>query len=143
MIARAGSGWQTVLADLALILFMVTGSALARARPGGDGATLRGEAVAVWREGKGSPPFGRWLADADPRTRATLTVRYGADGPRAALERARALAQAAGSRASTMRILVEPGDGPGAEAVLAYDAQPLARGLQRSGQIQSNREQKR
>lgn len=28
MIARMGSGWQTVLADLSLILFMVTATAL-------------------------------------------------------------------------------------------------------------------
>lgn len=28
MIARAGSGWQTVLADLSLILFMVTAAAV-------------------------------------------------------------------------------------------------------------------
>ena len=32
MIARVGSGWQTVLADLALILFMVTASAVSQAQ---------------------------------------------------------------------------------------------------------------
>ena len=32
MIARAGSGWQTVLADLSLILFMVTAAALCAKR---------------------------------------------------------------------------------------------------------------
>ena len=32
IVARAGSGWQTVMADLCLILFMVTSAALAAQR---------------------------------------------------------------------------------------------------------------
>ena len=53
MIARAGSGWQTLLADLAIILFMVTAAALSQSK---DAAAIaapqpspRSEPLAIWR----------------------------------------------------------------------------------------------
>lgn len=60
MIARAGSGWQTVLADLSLILFMTTAAAVseAPAEPR-TAAPVRlpalGDPVAVWRAAPDSP----------------------------------------------------------------------------------------
>ena len=153
MIARAGSGWQTVLADLALILFMVTGSALAQSRPDApkpgeqragaarraiDGPSPQAEPVAVWHAGRGSPPLEKWLAATAPRARLTVTVRYGARGVAPALDRAQALASEAGVHGLAARIVVEPGSGE--DAVLAYDAPPLARGLQDAAQDPSAKE---
>lgn len=148
MIARAGSGWQTTLADLSLILFMVM-AAVVRAAPAtpansalpaSPAPSPRGEPVAVWRAGKGAPALAQWLVAADPRAALTITVRYGAHGPdaapgtalTAALDRARVLARDAGTYGATARIVIEPGEGE--QAVVAYDAPALARGLQNTGQ---------
>lgn len=135
MIARTvNGGWQTILADLALILFMVTAAALAnagdapapapRAAPSPAPPAGDVEPVALWRAGAGAPPIDRWLADAarDPRLGLTITVRYAPGRRAAALAQAQALAAAAGARADSARIVVEPGDDAGAIAAVAYDA---------------------
>ena len=130
MIARAGSGWQTVLADLSLILFMVTAGAAAQAGPDAAPASppplvdpALGEPVAVWREG--GDPLGIWLASQsnDPRQRLTIVVPYATD-PASAAPKALALALSAGRPA---RLLFEPGGAGDAYATLTYDvAQPGA-----------------
>ena len=128
MIARAGSGWQTVLADLSLILFMVTAGAAAQAGPDAAPAPplvdpALGEPVAVWREA--GDPLGTWLANQsnDPRQRLTIVVPYATD-PASAAPKALALAQSAGRPA---RLLFEPGGAGDAYATLTYDvAQPDA-----------------
>lgn len=142
MIARAvGVGWQTILADLSLILFMVTASALANAPDGPLGtedapppphvaprpavAPLpRTEPVGVWRPGAGVPALPQWLNEVagDPRLRLTITVHYAPGGRDAALREAAALDRAAGAHGDTARIVVEPGQPAGASAALGYDA---------------------
>lgn len=144
MIARAGSGWQTLLADLSIILFMVTASALAQAR-GGDGpatrqapaqASPRAEPLAVWRAGAGAPSLAAWLATqpADPRQRLSIVAHYtpgaGPGAQQAALAEASVLLAEAGAQGRLARLVVEPGDG-GVTATIAYDqsAPGMARGL--------------
>ena len=130
MIARAGSGWQTVLADLSLILFMVTASAVSEA-PAKPPATERavlpalGEPVALWRQGPDAPGLEAWLAAMpDPRLQLTILA-----SP-AEAETALALAKMVGRPA---RVLIEPG-GSGVIAALTYDQGPvLAQGLQDGG----------
>lgn len=151
MIARmASTGWQTILADLSLILFMVTASALANAPDGplgppGDQSpdakpapkraaapvpkpvitpAMPVEPVGVWRSAPGAPPLAQWLNDVgrDPRLRLSITVHYGAGGRKAALAQALRLDAAAGSHAADARMVVEPGLPAGASAVLSYDA---------------------
>ncbi|WP_428331786.1 hypothetical protein [Novosphingobium sp.] len=153
MIARmASTGWQTILADLSLILFMVTASALANAPdgplgPAGDplpashprapgpapkpapiAALVHAEPIGVWRAAAGAPPLGQWLHDVarDPRLRLTITVHYPPDaGPalrKAALAQALHLDAAAGAHAADARVVVEPGLPAGASAMLGYDA---------------------
>lgn len=121
MIARAGSGWQTVLADLSLILFMVTAAAVseAPAEPGARSPApialpALGQPVAVWRAAPGGPGLSQWLASqpADPRQRLTL-VAAPADGP-ALLAEAAALPRPA-------RVLIEPGLSGPPYAALTYD----------------------
>ena len=153
MIARTVStSWQTILADLSLILFMVTASALANAPDGPLGpdsdphpaaahphgpppapapksvpiiaALSRAEPVGVWRSGVDAPPLAQWLREVarDPRLRLTITVHYAPGGRKAGLAQALHLDTAAGAHAADARILVEPGLPAGASAALGYDA---------------------
>lgn len=145
--APISAGWQTILADLALILFMVTAAALANApvgpmtpfkptpakiqpRPEGKPhphvvASPRGEPVGVWSDGPGVPPLAEWLAQqgGDPRLRATILVRHLNGHGRAALARAEALVVAAGPRGAAVRIVIEEGPSDSASVLLAYDAE--------------------
>lgn len=135
MIGRSASSWQTVLADLSLILFMVTASALGDAppatppppppppAPAQPAVPALGEPVALWRDAPGAPPLKQWLAQsaADPRLRLTILA--------APEQGQRALALAAGA-GRPARIVLEPGRS-GVEAALVYDrGEAVARGLQ-------------
>jgi hypothetical protein len=116
-------GWQTMLADLALILFLVAASALDR--PEGAGRPIvvtvpqAGTPAAIWRDGPGAPTLAEWLTreQHDPRLQLTLLA-TSADG-------ARALALAADL--PDARVVIQPagqGQAPGVVGVLAYDRVP-------------------
>lgn len=127
MIARAGSGWQTVLADLSLILFMMTAAAaseLPAAAPAQTVAVLPAlsEPVAVWRAGAEAPRLRDWLARTGPDPHLRLTIMAAPEQAQAAL----ALAAEAGRPA---RVLLEPGTGS-PSATLTYDQGGLAQPLQ-------------
>ena len=137
MMARAGSGWQTVLADLSLILFMVTAAVVAEppapnaavtARPAAPALPALGEPVAVWSDVPGGPALKDWLVQTarDPRLRLTIV---------AAPDQAEtALALAAGS-GRPARVLVEPGASGPPLATLTFDQAQVARGLQQGGAV--------
>lgn len=137
MNARAGSGWQTALADLSLILFMVmtaavsqTPSEAAAKRSAAQLLPALGEPVAVWRAGPDAPPLGQWLAvaGADPQLRLTIVA------PAREVAAAQALAVRAGRPA---RIVLEAEADLPVLATLTYDrALPLAQGLQKEAQNQ-------
>ena len=122
-----------MLADLSLILFMVTASSLGDKPapvPPPSPAPVRplvpalGEPVALWREGAGAPPLGEWLARSasDPRLRLTILA--------APDQAARALSLAASSPRPA-RIVLDPGRS-GVEAALTYDqGEALAQALQK------------
>lgn len=140
-------GWQTILADLSLILFMVTAAALANAPDGPMApitpvkakaahqakpqptppvsASARAEPVGVWSDGPGVPPLAEWLAQQarDPRLQPTILVRHLPGHGREALARASALVESAGPRAAAARIVIEQGVADSASVLLAYDAQ--------------------
>ena len=151
--ARAGSGWQTLLADLSIILFMVTAAALSQAKdgphPAGGGATepprpsARSEPLAVYRAAPGAPPLGQWLAaqSPDPRQQLSIVAHYGLGQQQVALSEASSLLAQAGAAGTKARLVVEPGEG-GTVATLAYDAASpgLARGLQRTTAIADSAE---
>ena len=135
--AGGGLSWQTMLADLALILFMVTAAAMGQS-PRGTASHAptalvqppatrpMGEPVAVWRAGPGAPSLSQWLADqqADPRLALTITALYAPGGQVAALAQAASLSREAGAMGRTARIVVDAapaGEATGAEASLAYD----------------------
>jgi hypothetical protein len=139
MIARVGSGWQTVLADLSLILFMVTASAVAQA----DGivvqadASPRAEPLAFYVPGKDAPTLRQWLAEqgGDGRQMLTIVASYRPGRRADALANAAALAGEMEGSDTPLRVVVEPGEG-GVHATLAYDAPEatLARRLQNNAQ---------
>lgn len=143
MSARESTGWQTALADLSLILFMVTAAAVGQqplhavAREGRDkreaavaadgspALSPQSEPLAVYVDAPGVPPLAGWLAEqaVDPRQQLTITAHYGsAPGAQEhALAAAIRLADEAGKAGRTARLVVEPGAGPPRVAI-AFDS---------------------
>lgn len=149
MMARVGSGWQYILADLSLILFMVTAAALAAADEPPMAAAAKaapdpvmaaderplspqGEPLALYRAAPGAPPLQQWLRDqsVDARQQLTIVAQYGPGGQSRALGEATTLAHDAGEAGARARIVVEPGQG-GTTAALAFDS-PAVPSLARS-----------
>ena len=141
MIAGARGGWQTIIADLSLILFMVTTAAMVQApevpttsdavKAEQGGVPTRGAPLGVYRAGDGAPPLSQWLAmqARDDRQRLTVIGRYptGGDGMAQASAAALKLAEEAARAGTAARIVLEP-LGAGADqrnvevtAVLAFD----------------------
>ena len=120
--SRIGSGWQTVLADLSIILFMITASAASQARddpPAISGGFAMAEPVAVWRPSSAGPTLAQWLSaqQADPRMRLTLFIHAPAGGEGEAL-------RLADTAAPEARVVVDREPGPPLEAILAFDQSP-------------------
>ncbi|MFN3863971.1 MAG: hypothetical protein ACK4RT_06785 [Erythrobacter sp.] len=137
----AASGWQLILADLALILFLVTLTALPvaeaeapprlAARGGRDEdprpTARRAEiaaAQALYRPVAGGPGLDEWLASQprDPRATLTIFAFHPAGGEAAAWENARALAARVHGSGVPVRIIISPGAETDLYASLAYDA---------------------
>lgn len=136
---RVGHGWQLILADLALILFLLTLSALPAAeaesgrRLADDEArgedtqrNLRPEiaaAQALFRPVAGGPSLGDWLSSQAPDPRATLTIFavHASGGEAAAWERAQTLAAEARARGAKVRTIISAGAADEIYASLAYD----------------------
>ena len=123
MSARVGSGWQTVLADLSIILFMITASAVSQARedpPAFSGGFAMADPVAVWRPSPAGPTLSQWLSAQQPdsRLRLTLFVHAPAGDEGEALGLARAAAPNA-------RVMIDREPGPPLEAILAFDQTTL------------------
>ncbi len=132
MSLRDAPGWQLILADLSLILFLVTVAALAVQsdedelppeqdviRPGANVAP----AQALYRPGNGSPSIAEWLDNQSPDPRATLSVialhRKGEEAR--AWERAQALAEEARERGVVVRVVIQSGNEADLYASLAFD----------------------
>lgn len=152
MSVKVGTGWQTLIADLSMILFMLTASAVARQDPkartapvaAASKAAPRSEPVAVWIAGEGAPPLREWLAQQprDPRQQVTITASYAPGAMTEALNGAQALAREAGDA----RVVVEPGlsgEKGSLRVVIGYDAPEarLAHSLRSSPQITQTKDQ--
>jgi hypothetical protein len=136
---RSGHGWQLILADLALILFLLTLSALpaAEAETGqkladrearGEKArrALRTEvaaAQALFRPVADGPSLSEWLSAQAPDPRATLTIFavHAKGGEAMAWSRAQALAQEARASGAQVRTIITVGPADEIYASLAYD----------------------
>jgi len=135
MMLRSSFGWQTTMADLALILFMVTAAGIHAERQQQDRQpeaaaplTPRAEPLAVYRAQAGAPPLGEWLAEQSPDRRQYLTIvaRYRPGGAEAAALAAVGLAREAGQAGVSARIVLEPGEAADLLATLAYDRPDVA-----------------
>lgn len=128
MMPRLAGGWQTTMADLALILFIVSVAGL-QAHESGESETAeaqpstQGEAVAIYRADEEAPLIGEWLDDQapDPRQQLTILARYRPGEAEAASRQALALARQAGDRGRSARIVLEQGERADVLALLAFD----------------------
>lgn len=145
-IKSGGHGWQLILADLALILFLLMLTALpaAEAEAGRKAAVraVRGEqaraasvtseiaaAQALYRPVAGGPTLSEWLAAQphDPRVTLTIFARYesgnddGLERAAAAWEAARGLAASAAGSGVAVRTIITAGGEADLYASLAYD----------------------
>jgi hypothetical protein len=140
--ARGGLGWQLILADLALILFLLTLSAL----PAAEAEKARGLAAhavqektargavkaevaaaqALYRPVPDGLAIGEWLASQAPDPRATLTIFavHAPGGEATAWARAEALAAEARAGGTRVRMIISAGRSADLYASLAYDAPP-------------------
>lgn len=133
MIARAFSGassnsWQLILADLALILFLLTLAALA-SQASHPAAQNSPEPVhfassqALFRQTRNGPSLSQWLAaqPRDPRATVTVFARHSETDSQKLWARAQAMASAARGEGYTVRVLIEKGETSDLYASLAYD----------------------
>lgn len=136
---KGGPGWQMILADLALILFLLALSALpaAEAESGKKPLEARGRsedrerpaafeaapAQALFRPVPGGPSLSGWLASQarDPRTTLTVFVRHRAGDEAAAWTKAQSLAREAEASGVAVRMVISAGTEPDIYASLAYD----------------------
>jgi hypothetical protein len=138
MIARLAMGWEVMLADLSLILFLVTAVALSQTEEdsGSQVVSPQGEAMAFYSAEPGAPPLEEWLSSqsSDARQQLTIVAQYRPGHQDEALDQAMALAREARRAGARARVVVEPGEG-GTTATLAFDAPgaTLARSLLDSG----------
>lgn len=138
MIAGEAGKWLVPLADLSLILFVVTGGALgANTGNEADIAPAEGVAAAVYVDGPGAPPLLDMLAAHRLSAGEQLTVLgYYASGKHEdVLERTGALVEQAITAGMEPRVIVQPAAETLVMARFAHDADAgLARALQRGGE---------
>lgn len=140
MISRVSTGWQWILADLALILFLVTLAALASAaeRAGPNFANTLSDDVAppmqaVYRPSPGIIPFGEWLSDQplDPRAQLTIRAEYSIGAAARAWDGVNAMIRDAEDAGYAPKVIVTPVNAQQSEpdnsfdvyASFSYDAQ--------------------
>ncbi|MFA7595745.1 MAG: hypothetical protein WCY92_05240 [Novosphingobium sp.] len=148
MIALSGNGWLTTLADLSLILFMVTANALAQTEPANPAgshhsaeAPIMAEPVAIFRPDGDPDALKHWLASqtADSRQRLTIRAIYPAGGETAAVDRAIRLAREARDSGREPRIVLESGNAGDISVSLAYDSDPADMARQLHSADRTNR----
>jgi hypothetical protein len=126
MIAGVRGNWQTIIADLALILFMVTAAAMGSKTPEpiDNPLSAEGEPLAIYRPHRQAPPLADWLAAqaADERQQLTIIGRYRAGEVQAAADATLALASGAAEGGVRSRIVLEPAESSDLLAVLAFDS---------------------
>ncbi|RDC59159.1 hypothetical protein HME9302_00344 [Alteripontixanthobacter maritimus] len=142
-----GQNWQVLLADLSLILFLSTATALAGERSGAVAPLkqtiappaphlVSGDPAAVYRASLDAPPFADWLAmqQRDPRERLTITGSYTPATQEQAWAAAGAMARSAQAQGHASRIVLRPAGHYTVAAVFSFDADPeeagAAHGLQ-------------
>lgn len=128
MVIRDSNSWQLILADLALILFLVATAAIAdegEKDTSASSATAQADvpAQALYRPYPGAPTLSQWLEQQRPDPRMTLSVvaTHPGDQAEMAWHAAQELAQSARKTGIRVRVVLREGDKPDLYASLAYD----------------------
>lgn len=145
--ATPGASWLVPLADLSMILFVVTGAALAQqAAPasappdeaGRQTGFVQTVPVAMLTDAPDGPPLAQWLAGngGDATGLVTIEGHFAASTDRPRIEaRVSTLADEAREAGVEPRVVVEPGTASQVVTVFAYDRDPqMARDLLENAQ---------
>lgn len=124
----AGNGWQLVLADLALILFLVTLTALVnsdsgRKRPSNTVPYIA-SAQALFRPTSRGPSLADWLDEqpADPRTTLTIIAQHSGPDQDLMWQNAQMMAASVAGADVPVRVVITSGETSDLYASLAYDS---------------------
>ncbi len=146
MTGNGNNSWLVPLADLSLILFIVTGATLAgslgKAReddvePRLPGGIAQGVAASIYTDAAGGPSLAEWLAQyrAGPGEQLTIEAFHTPADRAAVTSRAEELAQQAIAAGQPPRVIVQPASATRIMALFAYDGEAqLAQGLLQEGQ---------
>ena len=131
--SRSPASWQLILADLALILFLVTSAALTQSG-GKTDAPVEAEsppeapaklasAQALYRGSPGLLSFGQWLGEQplDPRAALTIVAQHRAGEQDRAWNEARSMAATASALGVRSRVIIREGQSYDVYASLAFD----------------------
>jgi hypothetical protein len=128
-------GWQLVLADLSLILFLTTATALSdKHERGSDEATspvYPGEgssAASLYLATGGDTAFADWLTaqPRDPREQMTIRADYSASEREVVMAQIRELTHVAGEAGFRPRVILEPTRDTRITVSFAFDTGPAA-----------------
>lgn len=142
-----GGSWLVPLADLSMILFIVTGTAMGT-RPASpsheqaqdsrqSGGFAQGVATAVFIDRPGGPDFAQWLASRRPSAGEQLTLegRFAPADRAWVAARTEQLAQQALAAGIAARVILQPASRTLVQAVIAHDAEPQMAQALLEGQV--------
>jgi len=124
---KGSNGWQLVLADLSLILFLVTLTALVNTSSetgeSPERATFVAPSQALFRPTARGPSLAQWLAEqpADPRATLTIIARHSGDDKDLMWDNAQMMAASVAQSGVPVRVIITKGDESDLYASLAYD----------------------
>lgn len=136
MTPQPGTNWQLMLADLSIVLFLTTFSAMAQgsAKPAKPAPAAHAkveapappavaEPVALWRSGGGAPPLGEWLKGQpiDGRMKINVHGAYSAGHREAVLSEATQVTADPALAAKPVRLILEPAETDSVTVSLSFD----------------------
>lgn len=136
IVRDAGGAWLVPLADLSMILFIITGTAMSSRPPEPpgqmeaqqEGGFAMGVASSVFVDAPGGPSLAEWLAATPPGPGEQLTIegRFALDDRTRVAARAEELAQQALAMGIAARVILQPAGETRVQALVAHDADPPA-----------------
>ncbi len=125
---RSATSWHLILADLALIVFLVTAAALendddAASTVRADIAPPIEASQALYRAGPGLVPLAQWLDQQprDPRAALTIMAQHVPGDENRIWTEARAMEQVATAQGVRVRVIIRPAAQSDLYASLAFD----------------------
>jgi len=131
MIVRGNNGWQLILADLSLILFLVTLTALVNTSGENRSIITRASFVApaqaLFRPTSHGPSLTEWLAEQphDPRSTLTIIAQHSGEDQGPVWQEAQAMAASVAQSDVAVRVVITRAEQSDLYASLAYDEPEL------------------